>query len=91
MSNLLSGTVIFLVTHIEGSTQLWENHSVMMKAAIRAPFDEALGIRAKVLVRGISSFNRKAKTRYAVNRNLTNAGTYPSAGAVRRSRITCWS
>ena len=88
---LPSGTVTFYFTDIEGSTELCENHSDTMKAAIRAPSDEALGIRAKVLVRPISRLNRKAKTRYAVNKKLTSTGAYPSAGAVRRSRITCWS
>ena len=34
MSDLPSGTVTFLFTDIEGSTQLWERHSEAMKAAL---------------------------------------------------------
>ena len=34
MTNLPSGTVTFLFTDIEGSTQLWENHPEAMKSAL---------------------------------------------------------
>ena len=34
MNNLPSGTVTFLFTDIEGSTQLWEKHPEAMKSAL---------------------------------------------------------
>jgi len=34
MTNLPSGTVTFLFTDIEGSTQLWEDHAEIMKSAL---------------------------------------------------------
>ena len=35
--NLPSGTVTFLFTDIEGSTQLWEQHPDAMRRGARAP------------------------------------------------------
>jgi predicted ATPase/class 3 adenylate cyclase len=42
MSGLPTGTVTFLFTDIEGSTQLWENHPEAMKSAL-AKHDSLLG------------------------------------------------
>src|SRR6266508_3446983 len=93
MANLPSGTVTFLFTDIEGSTQLWEKYPEAMNSALaqhdlilRAAIESNHGYAIKTTGDGIHAVFEKAID--AVNATLAAQRNLQSLNLISQSPIT---